>query len=226
MSVSELAKVIDERIQHFTKFHYGSFRAVVSSLTSGRVKIQRLEATSADGEEYARIAGLALLPGDEVVCIVLAGKPVIIGKLQRSSPSNLPFDVPVVASNINTPVHQVYHASAALTGSTTNTATYVTGGTSVINLPTGTWTLYILAFIDCQHSTGGNVNAAIRINGGGEVGAVTLPCPSASWSTLKVAEARAALTGSVTVDIRYKGSTAGTTSGRNPAMIIEAKRAS
>lgn len=70
------------------------FRAVVKSVTGGGlVTIRRVESAADDAEEYARVAGFTLAVNDEVVCILVAGKPVVVGRLQRTAISDLDLTV-------------------------------------------------------------------------------------------------------------------------------------
>lgn len=61
------------------------FRAVAAGDANGRVTIKRLGQASADGEEYARLAGPAIPAGAEVLVLPVGGKPVVLGLLQRSA---------------------------------------------------------------------------------------------------------------------------------------------
>jgi hypothetical protein len=65
----------------------------VKAVGTGVVTIRRVGASANDSEEYARVAGFNLQVDDEVVCIALNGKPVVIGRLQRAAITDLDLTV-------------------------------------------------------------------------------------------------------------------------------------
>ncbi len=83
-----IEKLIDKRVER-----YAPFRAVVKAVGTGVVTIRRVGASANDSEEYARVAGFNLQVDDEVVCIALNGKPVVIGRLQRAAITDLDLTV-------------------------------------------------------------------------------------------------------------------------------------
>ena len=83
-----IEKLIDKRVER-----YAPFRAVVKAVGTGVVTIRRVGASANDSEEYARVAGFTLQVDDEVVCIALNGKPVVIGRLQRAAITDLDLTV-------------------------------------------------------------------------------------------------------------------------------------
>ncbi len=78
--IARLSLLVDDRVSRGAPF-----RAIVKGLSSGLVTIKRLEASSNDSELYARVYGFTLAVDDEVLCLPTSGKPVIIGKVQRSA---------------------------------------------------------------------------------------------------------------------------------------------
>lgn len=64
-------------------------RAVAQGAASaGLTTIKRIEAASADGEAYARIAGFQINDQDEVMFLEIAGGgALVLGKLQRAAPT-------------------------------------------------------------------------------------------------------------------------------------------
>lgn len=60
------------------------FRAIVTGIDGGMVTIRRLEAATGETELRARIPGWHLSADDEVLCLPVNGKPVILGPIQRS----------------------------------------------------------------------------------------------------------------------------------------------
>ena len=90
--------LIDQQVRQ----HVAS-RFKVASTSNGKVTLKTIEDGTALGEQYARIAGLQLNPDDEVLVAPLSGKPVVVGKIQRSEPTLHTFDTPleVVADDAN-----------------------------------------------------------------------------------------------------------------------------
>lgn len=60
---------------------YAPFVAIVADTDGALVSIQRPESATPEDEWYARVAGGSLSQGDEVLCIHVAGKPVVIGEI-------------------------------------------------------------------------------------------------------------------------------------------------
>ena len=60
------------------------FRAIVTGTSGDMVTIRRLEAATGETELRARVSGAALIAGDEVLCVPVNGKPVVVGKLLRT----------------------------------------------------------------------------------------------------------------------------------------------
>ena len=56
------------------------FRAVVSGTSGNRVLIHRPEAVTADAEPYAKATFDTFTNGDEVLCLPVNGKPVVLGR--------------------------------------------------------------------------------------------------------------------------------------------------
>lgn len=88
------------------------FRAVAQSESGGLVTIRRLDATADDLEQYARVAGFALSPGDEVVCLPMGGKPVVVGIIQRTTPTEYTFPVTIDVPGITVDGEPISAASA------------------------------------------------------------------------------------------------------------------
>lgn len=64
------------------------FVAFAGEETDGRVTIRRVTEIAAGTEEFARVAGLQFAEDDEIVCLIVGGKPLPIGRLQRSGLSD------------------------------------------------------------------------------------------------------------------------------------------
>lgn len=61
------------------------FRATVASVSGGMVTLHRLGVTTAETELRARVQGVMPAVGDEVLCVVVNHKPVVVGKVQRAA---------------------------------------------------------------------------------------------------------------------------------------------
>ena len=60
------------------------FRAIVTGTSGGMVTIRRLEAATGETELRARVAGVDVVADDEVLCVNVSGKPVVVGRLNRT----------------------------------------------------------------------------------------------------------------------------------------------
>ncbi len=85
---ARIEKMVDKRVERVS-----AFRAVVKAVGTGVVTIRRVSASADDVEEYARVAGFQLQVNDEVLCQPIAGKPVVIGRLQRGAITDLDLTV-------------------------------------------------------------------------------------------------------------------------------------
>lgn len=258
------------------------FRATADGEANGKVSIIRLGQTVADGESYARLGGFNIADGDELICFMVGGKPVV-AKLLTAAPTSHGLSAPLdilsdsatafrvrdsggtvfvvdnvageiqianandlvmltgVASgekvridgatgaatfvSVNTPVIATLAQSGADAGSTTSTVTNSVAGDVVLTLPSGTWRVYAVGGVSLQHSAGGSARWALTI-GGTEGTARTLAMSATVWANAVDDGEVAGLSGSVTIAVEYRSSTAGTTSARNPWLIAIAKRES
>jgi hypothetical protein len=67
------------------------FIAIAGTQSGGRIRIRRVIEATQGTELYARLAGPSITVGDEVICITVGGKPLVLGKLQRSDPGRTPY---------------------------------------------------------------------------------------------------------------------------------------
>lgn len=115
------------------------FRAIVSATSGGRVQIQRLGAATAETELYARVAGFDVVAGDEVLCLAIGGKPVVIGKLQRAAASGYALESGLTLGNAAADKHTIYGQVEYEGGTGGMSATVKTnagvGATASINSP-------------------------------------------------------------------------------------------
>lgn len=77
-AIQRITRTIETRINGVSPF-----RATVTGTSGNLTYIRRLSATVADAEPYAKATGDTFIAGDEVLCIPLNGKPVILGKVRR-----------------------------------------------------------------------------------------------------------------------------------------------
>lgn len=77
--IQRLSEMIDDRLRD-----RDPFRAIVTGVDDGMVTIRRLGAATGETEPRARIPGWHLAPDDEVLCLPVNGKPVIVGPIQHS----------------------------------------------------------------------------------------------------------------------------------------------
>lgn len=201
------------------------FRATVTGGSAGLVEIQRVDASTPDTRQYARVRGFALTNGDVVLCANLDGEPVVLGKVQISSPADFTLTAPLIVPSINTPFARTDAQSASDTASTTSTATYSDAMTTAVTLPTGTWTVHAVGGLAMKHSADTNVRMAIEINGT-EGTARTLACPAATFRMVVDNGSVGSISGggSINVKVRFRSSDAGTTSASNPWLMIVAER--
>lgn len=82
---SDLVEAIDSRILTLLA-DTRPYRAVVTEVAaSGMVKLRRAEAATASTELYARVAGFVVAVDDEVLCLDVAGRPIVVGIWQYAA---------------------------------------------------------------------------------------------------------------------------------------------
>lgn len=77
-AIQRITRTIESRIAGVSPF-----RAIVTGTSGNLTTIRRLSATVADTEQYAKATADTFIAGDEVLCVPLNGKPVIVGKIRR-----------------------------------------------------------------------------------------------------------------------------------------------
>jgi hypothetical protein len=181
------------------------FRAIVTGTSGGMVTIRRLDAATGEDELRARLPGPGLAVDDEVLCLPVNGKPVILGPVQRSTPAA------TFAPSIVT-----FRATDA-TESTTEITNYVTAITTSVTLPEGTWSALVWRGASFERSVAtGGVSLRLQIGGSSFV---TL-CDTADYGDMTQVKYFSVATedtgiaggGGVTVNFTFRGATtAGTT---------------
>jgi hypothetical protein len=131
----------------------------------------------------------------------------------------------ITGTSFNSPHVVTVSQSTADTTSTTSTSVLQTAATTSVNLPTGTWT--IKAIGGCQFTHSANATALFQVTVGGTSGTARSMTFSSTVYMMAIDNAEvSSLSGTVTVALEYRSSTAGTTSARNPWLMIIATRTS
>ena len=78
-ALKRLQQTIDRRLAE-----RDPFRAIVAGTDGDLVTITRLGASTSDAEPCAKVTADTLAAGDEVLCLPVLGKPVVIGKVRRT----------------------------------------------------------------------------------------------------------------------------------------------
>lgn len=63
------------------------YRAQANAVSNGKVAIKPFEASTALGEYAAQLEGFDVVAGDEILVIDVAGRPFVLGTVQRNSPT-------------------------------------------------------------------------------------------------------------------------------------------
>jgi hypothetical protein len=116
-------------------------------------------------------------------------------------------------------------ANAADTPSTTNTATLVQAYVSPTTLPAGTWEVRATGWLGLKQSAGNNGQLRIQIDGN-PGGTRNVALNSSSFQTVVCHAVQSNVAGgrSINVLLEYCGTTSGTTSAQNPALVVFAQR--
>lgn len=77
-AIQRITRTIDKRVNGVSPF-----RAIVVGTSGNLTTIKRLTSATADAEQYAKTTADTFTAGDEVICLPMNGKPVIIGKVRR-----------------------------------------------------------------------------------------------------------------------------------------------
>lgn len=209
-------------------------RMVADSVASGRVVLKDLASSELYQEEYPRLAGLAIAPGDEVLVAEIPGvgagagsTRVVLGRLQRTPPAAIPLEAPLIG--------QVYdeawdYGASALTASSSDTVNYVSALTaSWADLPDGTYRIAYRGDLLAAHSASGAVD--LRVVAGVTAGGATDPtAPATVPAELRIAVAGVFSSivvsggGGISLQLQYRPGVAGTASARNPTLWASARR--
>lgn len=229
------------------------WRAQANSVSGGRVTIKPFEASAPLGELAAQLEGFDVVAGDEILVVDVAGRPFVLGTVQRTTPTardlsgglfmrggtqlrlynaagstypialdgangNARFDGNLVVGGTVSGLPFVSSGSGSASGSTTSTSTYSTLSTWSVTLPAGTWACSVLAQCSFQHS--GSSTANFRVSVGGNAGTVqTQSFYTSAYATGVCNADVTGLSGTVSINLDYKSSAAGTTTAKNAGYV-------
>lgn len=131
-----------------------------------------------------------------------------------------------VFGSINTPLFFRGSATNATPDTnTTSVADYSTAFSMSVALPAGTWTVGAVGVVGAKHSAGNAVNIAVSIDGTDGTGR-TPNCPAAEFRTVGDDGEKTGIAGggSITVAIKFRSSSAGTTTVNHPILWVTATR--
>lgn len=148
-----LADVIDRRIGAATRA-VEPYRALVATGTgTGLVTLQTLDDVAPRQEEFARLdTGVWLDVGDEVVCIDVAGKPFVLGRVRRTN--GYPVANLLISGEHDGTDYQ-----------TTDVVNFADGISRTITLPAGTWDVSVLVVGHFRHTALGVADMQLSIGG-------------------------------------------------------------
>ena len=118
---TDIDKLIMKRVREA-----GAFVAFAGARSAGMVKVQRVGDSVVGDELHAMLHGIPkVADNDELVCILIAGKPFVLGLNRRTAKTNIEWDLPGVFPSLNTPVFADPDVSdSANTASTSSTTVY------------------------------------------------------------------------------------------------------
>lgn len=200
-AIKAIYRYVDTRIESVRPF-----RAVVIGQANGMVQIRRIgDPGGGETALRARVAGFNLATNDEVLCVpVTDGIPVVVGKLQRSAPSGIPY--------LNSPwLREPIVNNSAVTGSTASTDDYATNVKDTFTLPDGVWDVYAWGGGLYAHSSAnGVVRCHLQI--GDDAGtALTAACAqNTGRSYIGIANRASGQSGAIEVRQEYRPNSSGT----------------
>lgn len=212
-------------------------RVTIGAISNGLATVQTGEMSGPTAESYARIlSGVQINPGDDAWALFLDPGYLILGKNQNSAQNQVTFELPISVPNgvssfsgglVGETIISNVSADAADTASTTAISTFQQASLRTVTLPTGTWNFWVNAWLALKNSGGNNGQLRVQIDGNAG-GTRTVALNSSTYQTAMCHATQGGVTGgrSVNVLLEYHGTTSGTTSAQNPALLIFAFRAS
>jgi hypothetical protein len=158
---------------------------------------------------------------------VLQQRNIIVNKAERGGQFGVEHRNAMLV-NADSPLFLFYSQGTSDDPSTTSTTTTAPAASNALILGTGKWAVVVIAAVHLSHSTGGSVAVFAEIEGmenGNTVASVGTAGMQCFAHISKVAEVDW-IQGEQTLNIRarFRSSTAGTTSAKNPAFWCVAKR--
>lgn len=203
------------------------FIAFVDSFSGNKANIYRPEEEAEYAFEASVLTPFSLAEDDIVLACYIGRECVVLGRMR---PLAQLWDVDgstgaAIFGSVNTPITFMSTFSVPTVSSTTDTVNYQEALTGDITLTAGTWTISAMGGSNLKHSASGEVNLVIEIDGVIDV-ARTVNLASAEYLWIIDEHEATGIAGNqdVTVRVLYKSSDAGTTSARNPALLVIAKR--
>lgn len=128
--------------------------------------------------------------------------------------------------NANSPVIRAHGRTSSDTASTTNTGSTVVSISGTIALPYGKWYLLALFSVLLRHSAGGSTRLGIEADGTESLAGAVASVPASSSERVSMPLLTPNVVGGrdVTVKGRYRSEASGTTSAKNPELLLIAWR--
>lgn len=146
-------------------------------------------------------------------------------KSERGGQHGLTYHHPIlVAPNI--PPNKPLTQASADTTSTTNTGSTVAAMSIDIALDIGKWTVWAIGGVSLTHSSGGSSAVTVQIDGVEGDANVVNGVPSSGGKYLWADHTEVDVEGeqTITVRVRYRSNSSGTTAAQNPAILVGAWR--
>jgi hypothetical protein len=209
-------------------------RMRVSAIEDGKVVLTDLASGDVYAQAYPRLVGPAIGIGDEVLVQEVPGigpgsgsTRVVLGKLQRTAPSSIAFEVPLAGQprEIADDLGTITEAD-----SSGDTSAYVTALTVAWpDLPDGTYRVVADGSLLAAHTAADRVNLRVMV-GGSAGGSVSIPVLSPVPPTTRIAVAstfdafHVSGGGGTTVKLQYRPGMPGIAYVSNPVLHARAYR--
>lgn len=221
----EIDRLIMKRIREA-----GAFVAFAGARSAGKVKVKRVGDTVIGDELYAMLHGIPKVSdNDELVCILIAGKPYVLGLNRRTALSSIEWDLPGIFPSLNTPAFSpVIVSNSANTGSTTSTSVYAN---NILiddwDLGSGSWTVDGWGAGLYSHSSAdGVVRERLMINADQGTALTTQCRADPVRTTIGIANQAANQTGVIDVSLDFRPNSSGTAYAGGGYLMAMARRES
>jgi hypothetical protein len=191
-------------------------RIMLAGAASGGLRKLRNVTEAVAGEElFAAIKGLPKIStDDELLVLIVGGKKVIVGPIQRTTPTAVTYDLPVIGEKgFNSPysVPMTISNSAAVASTSSTGAYSVNVQNASVALPTGTWTVFAWGEGHYAHSAANGV-VRVHMQVGSDAGtAITTACQQDPGRTsIGIANEATNQSGTISIGMEYRPNTTGT----------------